>query len=72
MRRYRRMPVLATGKPVKAYWDDWADEDGHTPSLTVYEPADDWMTTGILDEHGIPMQAWVGTDPIGFLWKDEE
>lgn len=74
MRRYRRAPVL--NQAVRADDDYWTEPHNKAvDGLTVYEPEAHWMLTGLLDADGQPMQAYVGPDPIGFLWhlsEDEE
>lgn len=72
MRRYRRSP-LTSGR-VKAdddegFWNEWAL---NKPTIDVYVTDDNWQTTGLLDADGCPMQAYVGPDPIGFVWFEDE
>ena len=42
------------------------------PELTVFEPADDWCETGLLDRNGAPLVRRVGVGPIGFLAEMDE
>ena len=70
MRRYRRAPTLKTRAGSDEWYDDTRDEGPKT--IDVYEADTHWEPTGILDPDGQPMQAYVGPDPIGFVWFEDE
>ncbi len=69
MRRYRVAPTA-----VRTDMDCWGDDIDRPNSLTVYETADPWRGTGIIDPSTErEIQGWFGPEPIGFLaWKDRE
>ena len=70
MRQYRRLP---TGR-VKADDDEgfFYEWSMLKPTIDVFEADEKWQSTGILDADGSPIQAYVGPDPIGFVWFEEE
>ena len=72
MRRYRTAPLKA-GR-VKAdddegFFYEWSMQK---PTIDVYVSEDHWQFTGLLDAEGQPLQAYVGPDPIGFVWFEDE
>lgn len=72
MRRYRRAPVVTARTRAdddEGFWSEWSMSK---PTIDVYEAETRWEATGILDPDGHPMQAYVGPDPIGFVWFEDD
>lgn len=70
-RRYR------LGRPIdvkKACWDDYDmnPTNGYAHGPIVEYAEGDWEPTGLLGPTGEPVMAFVGPEPLGFLWHDEE
>ena len=71
MRRYRSTPLKAgrvRADDDEGYWNEWALSK---PTIDVYVTEDNWLPIGLLDAEGNPMQAYVGPDPIGFVWFED-
>lgn len=48
--------------------EPWYGRDpGHLPNLTVYEPRESWIDTGLVDVSGTAIMRHVAVEPIGFL-----
>lgn len=62
MRVYRSAPVRAD-----YVWSDVIDATVHVPSLTVYEPHNDWRETGLVDASGNPLMSREEREPIGLV-----
>ena len=72
MRRYRTAPLTAgrvRADDDEGFYYEWSMAK---PTIDVFVTDDDWQPTGILDADGSPMQVYVGPDPIGFVWFEEE
>lgn len=69
MRRYRRSPLTSVRSNGDDFYDEWQNAK---PTIDVYVTDDNWQTTGLLDADGCPLQAYVGPDPIGFVWFEDE
>ena len=54
--------------------DEFVEELGLLPNLTVYEKEPDVIDTGLLDQYGNPITYIEASlyHPIGFLWHDAE
>jgi hypothetical protein len=64
MKRYRVQP---TGRKVRADDDGWIEPNLMDRSITVYETDPHWVSIGLLNADGDPIEAWVGMEPIGFV-----